>query len=360
MAEASPSPALIPRVIARALTLTPVRVFLLYGERRGPMLADSITYRTLFSVFAGVLLGFSVAAVWLAGNPVAWQALIDAVDSAIPGLVGEGGVIDPDAIKAPTGFTVAGVIALIGLLGAAIGAIGSLRTAIRLIAGKVHDDTLPVIVMGRNLLLAIALGGALAVSAAATFLATAGIGILTDLLGFDETSPAAVIGTRAVSVLAVFLLDAIVVAVMFRTLSGTRPPRRALLTGAVIGGIGLTVLQQLSGLFVGGATSNPLLGVFATLIALLLWINLSAQVILIASAWIVVTMAQESDRVHERFGAATFVQRRVRQAEASVRVATDELQAARTAESAERAAMEKAAAKAAEKEAAKAAEKTSG
>ncbi len=146
MAEAPPSPALIPRVIARALTLTPVRVFLLYGERRGPMLADSITYRTLFSVFAGVLLGFSVAAVWLAGNPVAWQALIDAVDSAIPGLVGEGGVIDPDAIKAPTGFTVAGVIALIGLLGAAIGAIGSLRTAIRLIAGKVHDDTLPVVV----------------------------------------------------------------------------------------------------------------------------------------------------------------------------------------------------------------------
>ena len=33
----------------------------------------------LFSIFAGVLLGFSVAALWLAGNPDAWQALIDAV-----------------------------------------------------------------------------------------------------------------------------------------------------------------------------------------------------------------------------------------------------------------------------------------
>ena len=33
------------------------------------MLADSVTYRTLFSVFAGVLLGFSIAGLVLAGNP---------------------------------------------------------------------------------------------------------------------------------------------------------------------------------------------------------------------------------------------------------------------------------------------------
>ena len=41
------------RTIAWALTLKPVRAFLLYSEHRGPMLADSVTYRTLFSVFAG-------------------------------------------------------------------------------------------------------------------------------------------------------------------------------------------------------------------------------------------------------------------------------------------------------------------
>ena len=83
---ASKPPGLIARVTAWALTLKPVRAMLLYLEHRGPMLADSITYRTLFSVFAGVLLGFSLAALWLSDNPVAWQALIDAVDAAIPGL----------------------------------------------------------------------------------------------------------------------------------------------------------------------------------------------------------------------------------------------------------------------------------
>ena len=78
----------IGRVIAKALSLTPVRAYLRYSERRGAMLADSVTYRALFSIFAGVLLGFSIAALWLAGNPDVWQALIDAVNRAVPGLVG--------------------------------------------------------------------------------------------------------------------------------------------------------------------------------------------------------------------------------------------------------------------------------
>ena len=98
-------PGLIARItgplIAWALARRPVRAALLYIERRGPMLADSVTYRALFSVFAGVLLGFSIAALWLAGNPVAWQAIIDAVQSAVPGLIGEDGVIKTEDLRAP-------------------------------------------------------------------------------------------------------------------------------------------------------------------------------------------------------------------------------------------------------------------
>ena len=76
---------LVERITAWALTLKPVRVWFHYLERRGFMLADSITYRALFSVFAGVLLGFSFATLWLSDNPQAMQALIDSVDAAIPG-----------------------------------------------------------------------------------------------------------------------------------------------------------------------------------------------------------------------------------------------------------------------------------
>jgi membrane protein len=274
----------------------------------------------------------------LSGNPDAWAALIAAVNSAIPGLVGDGknSIIDVSDIKAPAGLTIAGVLSLVGLIGAAIGAVGSLRNSLRILADRVGADVFFLLVMLRNLLLAIAIGGLLVVSAAATFLSTAFIDTVTDWLGLPAQSGLVQFVTWLVSVVIVFALDTVVIVLMFVSLSGVRAPARALWSGAALGGAGLLVLQQLSGLFVGGASSNPLLATFATLIALLLWINLSCQVILIASA-VIITMTQEhDDRVRARFGAPTFAQRRVRRAEDAVTVAVDELEKARAAAEEER------------------------
>lgn len=325
---AVPASGFIPKATAWALSLKPVRVWLHYAERRGPMLSDSVTYRALFSVFAGVLLGFSFAALWLSDNPEAWRSLVSAVDAAIPGLVGEDGLVDVSDIEAPAGLTVTGIIALIGLLAAAIGAIGSLRVALRTLADKVHDDVFFVWVLLRNLLLAIAIGGGFVLSAGATFIGTSFVGGVLDWLGLSQ-SWFAELATRTVSILVVFVLDMALVAVAFRTLSGVRPRARSLWTGAFLGAVGLIVLQQLSSLFVRGAGANPLLASFAALIALLIWLNLSAQVILLAGTWIIVGERERVDRVRERFGSPTFALRRVRQAEDAVRVTTEELAHAR-------------------------------
>jgi membrane protein len=327
---------LIARITAWALRLKPVRAFLLYSEHRGPMLADSVTYRALFSVFAGVLLGFSIAGLVLSGNPELLTALVDSVDAAIPGLVGADGLIDPSSIAVPVGLTITTILSIVGLVGAAIGAIGSLRAAFRTIADKITDDVFWIWVLVRNLIIAIGIGAAFAASAMLTFFANAGIGALSQFLGLSEGNPLSVIGTRVVSLLLVFVLDAAAIAVLFRTLSGVKASWRTLLPGAFYGAIGLTVLQQLSSLFVGGAASNPLLASFASLIALLLWFNLSAQVILLAGAYIVTSVDEEQDRVRARFGASTFAQRRVKRAESLVRLATDELNTARAEEEKER------------------------
>jgi membrane protein len=309
---------------------------LLYAGARGPVLADSVTYRTLFSLFAGVLLGFSFASLWLAGNPEAWQALIAAVDAAIPGLVGEGGLVDVSTIEAPPGLTIAGIVSLVGLIGAGIGAIGTLRTALRQIASQTTDDMFIGWVLLRNLGLAIGIGGALAAAAAVTFIATAGIDLIRGWLGVPEDAGFVGFVAWLVGVLVVLALDTVVVAALFRFLSGIRPRARTLWGGALFGGIGLTVLQQLSGLFVGGAGSNPLLATFASLIALLLWLNFSSQVILIASAYIVTGAEEDADRVHAKYGASTMTQYRVRSAERAVQAAASELSAARAAEAQER------------------------
>lgn len=333
----------VARAIAWALRLRLVRAYLRYSEHRGPMLADSLTYRALFSVFAGILLGFSIAALWLGSNPEAMATLTQTLDRVIPGI---GDIVDPSTFEAPTGFTIVGAVSLLGLLGAAISAIGSLRIALRTLADEVHDDVFILWVVLRNLLVAVLFGGLLAGAAVVSVVGSVGISSLLGWLGVTE-GPATEWATRIFGILVVFVIDSVAIALVFRVLSGVRAPAKALWSGALIGGFGLVVLQELSGLFVRGATSNPLLASFATLIALLIWINLSSQVILIASSVIITATAESRDRLREKYGAETLVQHRRLRAEELVHTATRELRSAQEAEQEER---EKALADAAESE----------
>ncbi|WP_396641569.1 YihY/virulence factor BrkB family protein [Microbacterium sp.] len=327
---------LIARIITWALQRKPVRAFLLYSEHRGPMLADSITYRLLFAVFAAVLLGFSIAALWLSGNAAAWQALIDAVNSVIPGLVGEDGLIETSDIQAPAGLSLTGVLSSLGLLGAAIGSVGQVRSALRSLADQPNEDIFIVWALLRNLGVAVGVGVALVAAAGVTFFGTALVDVVGGWFGVPADHPLSSWGTWLLSAAVVFVLDVLVIAVMFRVLSGVKATGRTLWTGALIGGFGLIVLQQLSGLFVGGARSNPLLASFAALIALLLWFNLSSQVVLISAAYILTGVEEERDRVRARYGTPSFAARRVQRSEIALRVAKTELDRAREAEQEER------------------------
>lgn len=300
------------------------------------MLADSITYRLLFAVFAAVLLGFSIAALWLSGDAVAWQALLNAVNSVIPGLVGEDGLVDPSDIQAPAGLSLTGVLSSIGLIGAAIGSVGQVRSALRSLADQPNEDIFIVWALLRNLAVAVGVGVALVAAAGVTFFGTALVDVVGGWFGVPADHPLSSWGTWLLSAVVVFVLDTLVIAVMFIVLSGVKAPARALWTGALIGGVGLVVLQQLSGLFVGGARANPLLASFAALIALLLWFNLSSQVILISAAYILTGVEDDRDRVRSRYGAPTFLARRVRRSEIALEAAKAELDRAREDEKKER------------------------
>lgn len=323
----------IDAMLARVLRWRAVRTWLLYAEKHGPALADGITYRALFSVFAAVLLGFSVAGLWLSGNRQALAALVRAVDAAVPGLIGSDGLIDPTTIAAPTGLSIAGAASLVGLIGAALGAIGSLRIALRTLAGRLADDVQWYWVILRNLGLAAGIGVGFALSAAATVIGSFGIDRIAVLLG-AEHAVAAAWTERIVSLVVVFALDTALVASVFAVLSGVRADARTLWAGAAIGGAGLLVLQQLSTLFVRSASANPLLASFAALIALLLWLNLSSQVVLLAGAWIITGVEDGEDRTSGR--PRSFAERRLDRAERLLAATTTERDAAREALKAER------------------------
>lgn len=326
-------------LIRRALRLRAVRAVLLHLARRGPMLADAVTYRALFSVFAAVLLGFSVAALWLAGDDAAWNAVVSAVDSALPGLIaqdGEGGIVDPSSIRAPAGLTIAGALSAIGLIGSALGGIGSLRAAIRTMCGTAAEDVPWLRATARNLLLAVVIGATFLAAAFLTFAGRVAVRWSARAVGMPADSGAVFWTVRVLSLVIVLALNMVLIVAAFRTLSGVHAPRRSLWAGALGGAVGLLVLQELSGLFVSGATANPLLASFASLLALLIWLNLSTQVILLATAYIAIAAEESSDRVLSRHGAQTLTQYRLRRAEQDVTVATSALREAQRAVSHER------------------------
>ena len=324
----------IEALIAFALRRRIVRAFLRYQDAGGPMLADSVTYRALFSLFAGVFLGFSIAAIWLLANPQAFEALVTMLDRLVPGLIGADGAIDPDELLAPVAFTIAGAFASLGLVGAAIGAVGSMRSALRQISGARAEHTLFVWEILQKLWVAALVGLAFVLAAVLTVFGTSALGWLLGRIGIGGTEIVSY-GTDLLSVLVVLGVDVLIVALLLGVLSGVRASRRALWASALLGGLALTALQLLSRLVVGGSLGNPLLASFASLITLLLWLNLSSQAILLAGAWLATSAEEEHDRVRARFGAQTFGQRRVQRAEDAVSAASEELNAARAALEAE-------------------------
>ncbi len=326
------------KAIAWLLRLRVVRAALMFSDNGGGLLAAAITFRALFAVFAAVLLGFSVASIWLSSRSELWESLVATIDQVIPGLLGTGGSGVIDVSEVPSlgaGFTIASIASVVALVWAGVSAVGNLREAVRTIAGTQHAVGSALMSRIYDLLFAASLGVLLGAAAVVTFIGTAFTDTLLGWVGLSG-SGAGVVLTRVLTLIVTFLLNAIMIAWLFWLQSGVKVRVRTLIPGSLIGAFGLVVLQQLSSLFVGGADSNPLLASFASLIALLLWFNLSAQVILIACAYIVVSEEEGRDRIASRYGAETLKQRAVRAAERDLRVAEEALRTAREAERDER------------------------
>ena len=278
-------------LVTRVQALKPVRVFLHYSSRRGPLLSAGLSYQAIFAVFAAIWLAFSVAGLVLNANPALRGALFDLIGTAVPGLIdrGNGGAIDPNLLLSTGVLGWTGALALVGTLFTAIGWLGSARDAVRDIAGLASPATHFALLKLRDLGLALAFGVALLVSAALSVGSTAALAWLQSLVGIDSASLAATITTRVVGLALMFALDVGTLVALYRVLAGVPIPRRPLIQGAVLGAVALGVLKVLGSTLLGGASSNPLLASFAVIIGLLIWFNLVCQVILLGAAWVVVS-----------------------------------------------------------------------
>ena len=255
-----------------------------YSDSRGNLLAGGVGYFAFFSVFPAVLLAFTIFGFVLSGQPDLLDQVKDAINGMLPGFVKTPS--NPDGIinvNAPTRATlsVSGAVAAVGLVLSGTGWLSALRGAIRDIFGVEGSPGNVVVAKLRDLGVLVVLGAGILVSAVVGSVAGAAAQWVAELVGLGSqqwllTFVALVVGV---------LLDAGIIMLMLRVLTGVEVPWRALRSAAIFGGIGLTLLKKFGTLLLTSTTHNPLFLTFATVVGLLVWLNFMSRIVLVSAAW---------------------------------------------------------------------------
>lgn len=257
-----------------------------FGAVGGGVLAGGIAYATLFSLSAGLTLGWTVFMRVLGDDEQLRATVIETVDDALPGLfdTGDGnGLLVPDDLVFSPGLTVAGAVALVVLLVSATSAMAAMRKGVRAVFGTPTDAESAVVGKLRDLGGLVAFAVVVLVSAVLSQALTGTSQWLLGVLGVDRGG-GMLLGVSGAAVS--FVLDAVVFVLVVTVLAGARPRRRDLTFGAVLAAAGLGAVRLLgTSVVAGSVTGNPLLGSFAVLVTLLAWINLVARLVLLAAAW---------------------------------------------------------------------------
>ena len=255
-----------------------------YGGSRGNLLAGGVGYFAFFSVFPAVLLAFTIFGFVLRGQPDVLEQVKSSINDMLPGFVKTAanpqGIID---VKAPTkaALSISGAIAVVGLVLAGTGWLSALRDAIRAIFGVEGSPGNVVLAKLRDLGVLVLLGIAILLSAVVGSVAGAAAGWLADLIGLGSQGWILTLVALVVGV----LLDAGIIMVMLRVLTGVDVPWPALRNAAIFGGVGLTLLKKFGALLLSGTTHNALYAGFALVVGLLVWLNFMSRIILISAAW---------------------------------------------------------------------------
>ena len=287
------------QITRRTVASFPVRVWRHFLQRNGFLLAASISYQSLFALFATLYSAFAVVGLWLGGSQAAIDGLIRVVNSYIPGFISESGPVDPDdvaAIARDSGslLAVTGTIALGVAVWTAIGFVTFTRRAVRDIFGLPFDARSFVLLKLGDLVAAILFGAALVLGAGLGLIAG---GVLTQALRWlevDVPSSAAELASRIGSVVVSVALNSAALTLLIRFLTGTSLPWRSIIPGSTGGGAALALLQLGFGFLAAYSPTNPLLATFSVVVGLLLWLRLAGIVMLVAASWIGVA-ARDAD-----------------------------------------------------------------
>ncbi|MEU5215661.1 YihY/virulence factor BrkB family protein [Streptomyces sp. NPDC020807] len=242
-------------------------------------LAAAITFLSFLALFPLITVAAAIGAALLTTEQL--DKIENKIADQVPGISDQ---LDIDGLVANAGTV--GLIAGVLLLVTGIGWIGSMRDCLRAVWGL--DDTdegNPFARKGKDTLVLLGLGGVALASLAASWLGSTAVGWTADRLGISGDGTAGHYLLEAAAVLVAVLADFLMLAYLLTLLPGVTPPRRRLVVAALIGAVGFELLKLLLGGYMKGVASKSMYGAFGTPVALLLWINFTAKLLLFCAAW---------------------------------------------------------------------------
>ncbi|WP_306317672.1 MULTISPECIES: YihY/virulence factor BrkB family protein [unclassified Streptomyces] len=246
-------------------------------EVRWSQLAAAMTFISFLALFPLLTVAAAVAAGTM--GPEQQKKLEDTLSDQVPGISGQldiGALVD----NAGTIGLVAGAL----LLFTGIGWVGSIRQCLRDVWELPDPDENAILRKGKDAGILVGLGLAGIVSIAASTLASTAVDWTADQVGIDKAGPGGILlqlAAFAIAVLASFLILLYVLAL----LPGVQPGRRDLIVAALIGAAGFELLKVLLSGYMKDVAAKSMYGAFGTPVALLIWINFTAKLLLFCAAW---------------------------------------------------------------------------
>ncbi|MFC9286724.1 YihY/virulence factor BrkB family protein [Streptomyces sp. NPDC057052] len=244
---------------------------------RWTMLAAAMTFTSFVALFPLLTVVATIGAATL--GPERQKELQDRITDQVPGISDR---LNIDSLVQNAGTV--GLIAGAALLFTGVNWAGSARECLRAVWELPDEEENPVLRRLKDLGILLGLGGAVLVTLAISTVASAMVGWIIEQAGIDQSGWGGIL-LRVAAFLVAVLADFLLLLYVLTLLPGVEPPRRRLIVAALTGAVGFELLKLLLSGYLQGVATKSMYGAFGVPIALLLWINFTAKLVLFCAAW---------------------------------------------------------------------------
>ncbi|MFE9676039.1 YihY/virulence factor BrkB family protein [Streptomyces sp. NPDC006259] len=241
------------------------------------MLAAAMTFTSFVALFPLLTVAATIGAATL--GPERQKELQDRITDQVPGISDR---LNIDDLVQNAGTV--GLIAGAALLFTGVNWAGSTRECLRAVWELPDEEENPFLRKAKDLGVLLGLGGAVLVTLAISTVASAMVGWIIEQAGIDKSGWGGIL-LRIAAFLFAVLADFLLLLYVLTLLPGVEPPRRRLIVAALTGAVGFELLKLLLSGYLQGVAAKSMYGAFGVPIALLLWINFTAKLILFCAAW---------------------------------------------------------------------------